>query len=174
MAGPAAAEQYVGFVSRMVAQGTAQHLFRADVETRLLALLNAYRQAKGLKALAADPALAAAARAHAADMALHGFLGHVASTGHDFDSRMHALRGGALVLPSMGENAAEVPRPSEDPAVLAQSLFQTWLASAPHLHTMVSRDYLKVATGVAIVNGKAYADQIFIGPEVQTNMLRAP
>ena len=75
-----------------------------------------------------------------------------------------------MVLPSMGENAAMVSARGGDPAVLAQQLFQAWLASPPHLHTLLSRDYMKVATGVAIAGGKAYADQIFIGPEVQTNL----
>jgi uncharacterized protein YkwD len=169
----AGAETYVGFVNRMTAVGSSQHAFQPAIEQQLFGLLNAFRRSKGLSTLGSAPGLQAAARAHALDMAQHNFMGHTASTGHNFDSRMHALRGGAMVLPSMGENAAMMYPPNGGAAAVARKLFQEWIASPPHYHTLVSRDYLRVATGVAIVNGKAYADQIFIGPEVVTNMMRA-
>jgi uncharacterized protein YkwD len=140
------------------------------VEQRLLALVNGYRHAHGLAALTDDAGLKGAARGHAADMALHNFLGHSATSGQDFDSRMHALRPGVMVLPAMGENAATMHPASSGEEAVAQQLFKAWLSSPPHLHTMLSRDYLKVATGVAVYNGKAYADQIFAGPAVQTNL----
>ncbi len=167
--GAAQAEQYAALLSRLLAQGQAQNMFQPTVEARLQALLNAYRVAHGKPPLADDAALKSAARGHAADMALHNFMGHTASSGHDFDSRMHALRPGVMVLPAMGENAAM--RSAGGAAdVLAQQLFQAWLNSPPHLHTLMSRDYLRVATGVAVFGGKAYADEIFVGPEVHTNM----
>lgn len=167
--GAARAEQYAVLLSRLLAQGQAQKLFQPAVEVKLQALLNAYRVAHGKAPLADDAALKSAARGHAVDMALHNFMGHTASSGHDFDSRMHALRPGVMVLPAMGENAAM--RSSGGAAdALAQQLFQAWLNSPPHLHTLISRDYLKVATGVAVYNGRAYADEIFVGPEVRTNM----
>jgi len=168
--GIAFAEPYVPFLSRILAQGSAQGLFQPAVEQRLLALVNDYRHMHGLVALAEDAGLKGAARGHAADMALHNFLGHSATTGHDFDSRMHALRPGVMVLPAMGENAATT-RPALGGAdAVAQQLFKAWLSSPPHLHTMLSRDYIHVATGVAVYGGKAYADQIFVGPAVQTNL----
>jgi uncharacterized protein YkwD len=163
------AEQYVQLMHRMLAQGDAQHLFQPAIEKRLFDMVNAYRRSHGANILAEDPAMKDAARAHAADMALHNFLGHVASSGHDFDSRMHALRPGVMVLPTMGENAAGMHRPSSAEFV-AQQLFSAWLASAPHLHTLLSRDYLKVATGVTIIDDRAYADQIFTGPQAVTNL----
>jgi len=165
----ARAEQYAQLMSRMLAQGDAQHLFQPAIEKRLFDMVNAYRRSHGANILADDPAMKGAARAHAADMALHNFLGHVASSGHDFDSRMHALRPGVMVLPTMAENAAGMHRPSSAEFV-AQQLFSAWLASAPHLHTLLSRDYLKVATGVTIIDDRAYADQIFTGPQAETNM----
>jgi uncharacterized protein YkwD len=167
--GSAQAEQYAALLSRLLAQGQAQNMFQPTVEARLQALLNAYRVAHGKPPLADDAALKSAARGHAADMALHNFMGHTASSGHDFDSRMHALRPGVMVLPAMGENAAMRPAGGAADA-LAQQLFQAWLNSPPHLHTLMSRDYLRVATGVAVFGGKAYADEIFVGPEVHTNM----
>ena len=167
---PVRAESYVGFVQRMAAESESQHLAQPSIEQQLLELENGYRRSKGLNALAFDPALRAAARAHALDMAQHHFMGHVASTGHDFDSRMHALHNGAMILPAMGENAAMV----SGTEAAARKLFKEWLASPPHQHTMVSRDYLRLATGVVVWNGQTYADQIFVGPEVQSNFNRAP
>jgi len=169
----ATAETYVNFVNRMTAVGAAQHAFQPAIEQQLFGLLNAFRKSKGLNPLGSALGLQAAARAHALDMAQHNFMGHTASTGHDFDSRMRALHNGAMVLPAMGENAAMMYPKNDGAAAVAQKLFQEWVASPAHYHTLVSRDYLRVATGVAILNSKAYADQIFIGPDVVTNMMRA-
>ncbi len=164
---PAHAESYVNLVSRLVAQGH----FETQIEQLLVAKVNAYRRSRGVQTLAPETEMAFAARAHAEDMALHGKLGHVASNGMDFDSRMRALRNGAMVLPAMGENAAVAPAKG-DANQIAEALFGAWIHSEGHRHTMVSRDYLKVSTGVTIVSGKAWADQIFVGPVVTTNILR--
>ena len=170
LSGPALAEPYAPFLSRLLAQGNAQNLFQPAVEQQLVVLVNGLRRTHGLIALADDAGLKGAARGHAADMALHNFLGHSATSGHDFDSRMHALRPGVMVLPAMGENAATMHPATGGAQAVAQQLFQAWLSSPPHLHTMLSRDFIRVATGVAIFGGKAYADQIFVGPQVQTNL----
>ena len=168
------AETYVAFVKRMSMAGQNQGLVQPSLEQELLGLVNGFRRSKGLNSLGFDPGLRAAARAHALDMAQHNFMGHQASTGQDFDSRMHALRDGAMVLPALGENAAMVPGAAFGTVDVAQRLFQAWLKSPPHYHTLVSRDYLTLATGVVLWNGRAYADQIFVGPEVTTNFNRAP
>ena len=162
------AETYVGLVSRLVAQGH----FEPQIEQLLLAKVNAYRRSRGVVALASETEMAFAARAHAADMAMQKRLGHVASNGMEFDSRMRALRNGPMFLPAMGENAAVAPARG-DANQIAEALFSAWLHSNPHRLTMVSRDYLKVSTGVTIADGKAYADQIFTGPAVTTNLMRA-
>ena len=161
------AESYVGFVSRLVAQGH----FEPEIEQALLARVNAYRHSRGVAALAPETEMAFAARAQAADMALQKRLGHVASNGMAFDSRMRALHNGAMVLPAMAENAA-VASARGDANQIADQLFSAWLHSEGHRLTMVSRDYLKVSTGVTIADGKAYADQIFVGPAVTTNFMR--
>jgi uncharacterized protein YkwD len=166
---PSVAEPYQALMQRLLAQGQAQALFQPAIENRLAQLVNGYRRGRGLNVLVEAPKMKGAARAHAADMALHNRLGHVASSGHDFDSRMHALRPGQMILPALGENAAMMSG-ALNPELEAQQLFKSWLASPPHLHTLSSRDYVGFATGVAVVGGRVFADQIFIGPEVQSNM----
>jgi uncharacterized protein YkwD len=167
-----ARETYVVFVARMVAQAQGENDIRPDLEAEIARLANAFRRSKGLPALKIDRAALGAARAHAMDMMLNNFMGHVASTGHDFDSRMRALNGGAMILPGMGENAARVSKPGDVNKAMAASLFQQWVKSASHRKTLLSRDYVKVATGVVSKGGRLYADQIFTGPQVQTNMNR--
>ena len=162
------AETYIGLVSRLVAQGH----FEPQIEQLLLAKLNAYRRSRGVAALVPETDMAFASRAHAAEMAMSKRLGHVASNGMEFDSRMRALHNGTLVLPSMAENAAVAPARG-DANQIADTLFGAWLHSEGHRLTMVSRSYIKVSTGVTIVDGKAYADEIFTGPTVTTNMMRS-
>jgi hypothetical protein len=86
---------------------------------------------------------------------------------------MRALRDGALVLPSMAENAARVSKADGDDDALARNLVAQWLGSPPHRHELESADYVAVATGAVHINGHVYADQIFVGAEVETNMNRA-
>jgi len=152
----AKAENYAQVVSRLGANGS----FHSDVEQLLLAKLNAFRASKGLPRLVADGAFTRAARAHAHDMAQRNYLGHVSADGLDFSDRMKALQGGRIGFVAMGENAAMM-YPPKSAAAVAETLFQSWLNSAPHLHNMQKPDFTKVATGVVFLNGKAYADQIF-------------
>jgi uncharacterized protein YkwD len=168
-----ARETYMALAQRLVVQAEAEKLVRADLEAELARLANAYRVSKGYHALRIDLSLRDAARAHAMDMMLGSFMGHVASSGHDFDSRMRALRGGAMTLPAMGENAARVSKPGVVDKAMAASLFQQWVKSPPHRKALLSRDYVYVATGVVSKSGVLYADQIFIGPQVETNIQRA-
>jgi len=157
----------------MVAQALSEHDVRADLEAELLRLANAYRVSLNLPVLRTDTANQAAARAHAMDMMIGNFMGHVASTGHDFESRMRALRPGVMVLQAMAENAARVTTPSTVDKAMAARLFQQWIKSAPHRHTLRSLDYVTVATGVVSRGGVLYADQIFVGPNLVTNMRSA-
>lgn len=166
----AAYETYLAMVERLNEQAMAQKLVRPDLEIELLQLANSYRQSQGLPALKMDKANQAAARAHALDMMQGHFMGHVASSGQGFESRMRALRPGQMFLPRLGENAARVSRPGVVDAKMAAGLFQQWVKSAPHRHNLVSRDYVSVATGVVSQGNVLYADQIFAGPEVKTNV----
>jgi uncharacterized protein YkwD len=107
------------------------------------------------------------------DMLLNNFMGHVSSTGHDFDSRMRALNAGALILPGMAENAARVTQTGKVDSAVATKLFEQWVKSPAHRKTLLSLDYLSVATGVVAKDGQVYADQIFTGPRSITNMSRS-
>jgi uncharacterized protein YkwD len=161
-----ARETYVQFAARMNSTGA----FQPQIEKMLFSKINAYRATQGKSILQTDPNLLSAARAHAQDMATHNFMGHVASTGHDFESRMRAFKGGGMqVLPSMGENAADIRVDGKTPDAVAEGLFQEWLHSEEHRRNMVSRDYIKAAMGVTVFNGKAYADQIFAGADMKSN-----
>lgn len=167
-----ARETYVQASARLAAQAISENLVRADLEAELFRLTNEFRASKGLRALRVDNTMRDDARAHALDMLQQGRVGHVASTGHDFDSRMNALKGGPMVMPVMGENAARVSKPGDVNAAMAGKLFQQWVNSAPHRKALLSRDFVKLAVGAVSKGGQLYADQIFTGPEVQTNMGR--
>ena len=169
----AARETYQQLVTRMVQLTATSHAERPDLERQLWQLVNDFRQSKGLNALKLNSSNHSAAVAHAMDMMQHNYMGHVASSGHDFDSRMRALRAGAMNLPSMGENAARLSHADLNDSRAAQKIFQQWVNSPPHRHALVSRDYVSVATGVVAQGDKIYADQIFVGPEVVTNIGRA-
>ena len=75
-----------------------------------------------------------------------------------------------LVLPMMGENAARVSKPGVVDNAMAAKLFQQWVKSAPHRKALLSRDFVKLAVGAVSKGGQLYADQIFTGPELKTNM----
>jgi uncharacterized protein YkwD len=167
-----AAETYVVLAQRLAVLAQSEHLVRPDLEAELAQLANSFRISKGLRPLRIDTSLQSPARAHAMDMMLGGFMGHVSSSGQDFDSRMRALKGGAMVLPAMAENAARVSKPGVVDKAMAASLFQQWVKSPTHRKALLSRDYVSLATGVVSKGGVLYADQIFVGPKVQTNMQR--
>ena len=168
-----ARETYRELVARLVSIAAAGGLEKPELEHALFRLTNEYRHANGLPGLVENQADRYASLAHAMDMMQHDFMGHVASTGQDFDSRMRALRDGALILPSMGENAARLRHVDVSDPLVAKKIFQQWVKSPPHRHALLSRDYVKVATGVVAQGDKVYADQIFVGPEVVSNMQRA-
>lgn len=167
-----ARETYRQLLTRMVQQAATSHAERPDLERQLWQLANDFRRAKGFNTLKLNDANHGAAVAHAMDMMQNNFMGHVASSGHDFDSRMRALRDGAMNLPSMGENAARLSKADVNDPQAAQKIFQQWVKSPSHRHTLLSRDYVSLATGVVAMDGKIYADQIFVGPEVVTNIGR--
>ncbi len=167
-----ARETYAAYVARITAHLPKGAAYREDLEAALRQAANAYRGSKGLKPLAeGDDTLAAAARAHAADMMQNDFVGHTSTSGSGFESRIRALNPGVLMLPRMAENAARERSKGPPDAAKAQRLFQQWVKSAAHAKTMRSRDYTSVATGVVEKDGKLYAVQIFQGPPLKTNMM---
>jgi uncharacterized protein YkwD len=138
---------------------------REDLESVIAGQANAYRQSKGISSLQASSRLRDAARAQAIDMMLNGYVGHKASSGHAFDSRMRAFLGGpVMMMPSMAENAARDTQKGEADAGKARRLFQQWVESRPHRKTLLNSGYKFVSTGVVQRGNKIWAVQIFFAP----------
>ena len=158
---PAEARSYKDYATALVQNLPQGAVFRPDLEAMLANYANAYRSSQGKPPLAPSDLFLVPARAHAADMMINNFIGHRASTGHDFDSRMRVFAGDITRFPAMAENAA---RESQDSAVdqaKARRLFQEWLDSPPHAKTLRSLDYAFVSTAVVQSGNKIWAVQIF-------------
>jgi uncharacterized protein YkwD len=165
-----ARETYVNLARRLNAAPPKGVVYRPDLEAALLQLANRYRRGLGKAALAPNAQLRIAARAHAADLLIQGAMGHVASTGQNFDSRMRALRGGALFLPAMAENAVRVRAKGLGDRQRLQNAMQLWIKSPSHRRALIDRSYRSVGTAVVMRGDQLYAVQIFSGPEVKTNI----
>ena len=138
---------------------------REDLEAQIAGQANAYRQSKGVASLQASPRLRDAARAQAIDMMLNGYVGHKASSGHEFDSRMRAFLGSpVMMMPRMAENAARDTQKGEADAGKARRLFQQWVESPPHRKALLNSGYKFVSTGVVQRGNKIWAVQIFFAP----------
>ena len=152
-----------------IARGSLRNLpaeasLREDLEAVIASQANAYRQSKGVKALQTSPLLRDAARAQAVDMMLNGYVGHKASSGHAFDSRMRAFLGRPMGLPQMAENAARDTQKGAADSTKARRLFQQWVESRPHRKTLLNSGYTFVSTGVVQRGNKIWAVQIFFAP----------
>jgi uncharacterized protein YkwD len=167
MAGP-----YLDFATSVTAHPPAGSMFRPDLEDELLRLANAYRSEKGKKPLQAGDFFVTAARAHAADMMLNNFMGHRASTGHDFSSRMAVFAGDVTRFPSLGENAARDTRKTPVDRAKARALFQQWVDSPSHRKALVSRSYQFVSTGVIQRGTSIWAVQIFYATPRQKGLFQ--
>lgn len=166
-----AQETYLQRANHMVERPPDGAQFNPSLEAAILAAVNGYRRSEGYSALRpADAKMAFAAKAQAMDLLVQGRVGHVSGNGYGFESRMRALRPGVMNLPSMGENAARSTRHGMSDAETAAYIVQQWIKSPTHRKAMVSRDYRTVAIGVAQRGGDTYAVQIFVGPEVKTNL----
>ena len=142
----------------------ADSRIREDLEAEIVARANAYRQTKGIGRLQASPLLRNAARAQAVDMMFNGYVGHRASSGHEFDSRMRVFLGSPMRLPQMAENAARDTQKGEADAAKAGRLFQQWVDSRPHRKTLLNKGYTFVSTGVVQRGNKIWSVQIFFAP----------
>ncbi len=159
----AAAGGYRAFVENLNANPPDGSAFRPDLEAALVSLASAYRIEQGKEPIAADDSLLLAARAHAADMMLNGFMGHNASTGLSFQGRLQALVGDVSKFPSIGENAARDTQDTPVDEAKARALFQQWVKSRTHRKVMVNRSFRLVSTGVIARGNKIWAVQIFFG-----------
>ena len=159
----ALAGSYADFARGLAANPPEGAGFRPDLEAELASLLNAYRAENGKDPVTPDPAFLEAARAHAADMMINGFMGHTASTGQNFQSRMRAFAGDITKYPSIGENAARDTQKTPPDAAKAQALFQQWIDSRTHRKNMLNRSFRFVSTGVIARGNSIWAVQIFFG-----------
>lgn len=167
---PAPAGTYFDYAEGLNANPPAGSAFRPDLEETLFQLANSYRVAERKDPLMSDPAFRKAARAHAADMMLHNFMGHKASTGQDFDSRMRVFVDDITRFPALGENAARDTQKTPVNAAKARALFQQWVNSPPHRKALRSRDYQFVSTGVIQRGNSIWAVQIFFAAPRATGL----
>lgn len=159
--GLAHAVGYKEFAESLVRQLPPDARFRPDLEEILAGYANTYRLEQHKEPLTANDLFLVAARAHAADMMLNGFLGHVASTGHNFDSRIRTFVGDITKFPAMAENAARESQNTPVDQAKTRRILQQWIDSPPHRKSLVSRDHAFVATAVVQRGNKLWAVQIF-------------
>lgn len=169
---PAAAGPYRDFVSGLNASPPGGSRFRPDLEATLAALVSAYRVEQGKEPIAPDDTFQAAARAHAADMMLNGFMGHSSSTGLGFQGRMQALLGDVTKYPSIGENAARDTQDTPADAGKARAILGQWTGSRTHRKVMVNRSFRFVSTGVIERGNSIWAVQIFFGTPRQKGLFQ--
>jgi uncharacterized protein YkwD len=109
----------------------------AQAERKVWTLLNADRARAGLPALAWDDALAAVARGHSADMAAHGFFGHLSPTTGAAADRVRKAGIDAMVVM---ENLARAFSPGEAERSL--------MSSPGHRANILNREATRVGIGV--------------------------
>jgi uncharacterized protein YkwD len=161
----ASAKTYLEMALGSLKNLPADARIREDLEAQIAGQANAYRQSKGVSSLQASSRLRDAARAQAIDMMLNGYVGHKASSGHEFDSRMRTFLGSPIMMmPRMAENAARDTQKGEADAGKARRLFQQWVESRPHRKTLLNSGYKFVSTGVVQRGNKIWAVQIFFAP----------
>lgn len=120
-----------------------------EARRAVLCLLNRQRAHHGLRPLAANAALARAARNHSLDMVRHRYFEHGA-----FVSRI--VRAGYLNgyrSYAVGENIAWGAGTSQTPAVMVRE----WMHSPPHRANILSRSYHQIGVGIALGTPTGYA-----------------
>jgi uncharacterized protein YkwD len=105
-------------------------------ERAVLAEINRFRAAHGLRAFRVDPRLQRAAKAHSQYMLAHGYFGH-----GDVSRRLqsYGVRGatGEVVAWRIGSGAPP------------QAVVAEWAASPPHRANLLSRRFRRVGVGLA-------------------------
>jgi len=115
----------------------SQSTILPNAEARLLAMVNRERRIHGLSLLISDTSLRVAARQHARDMALRGYVGHDSLRGQTMRARLAGfLRPGTRI----GENVAMVQTVEEG--------HRAFVASQPHLQNMLDPRFHRVGIGV--------------------------
>ncbi len=134
----------------------------ADAERYLRELTDRERAANGRATLAWDPALAAAARAHAEDMRDNGFIGHISARTGDLGDRLHHA-GYAFAYAS--ENIARATSLWEAMASL--------MRSPGHRRNLLSPEVTRIGIGVAITTD-AHGERTYVVTQVFAKPAPAP
>ena len=141
---PAVAESQPAPVARAAVPGDP------SVEAAVLALVNQARAAAGCGALTADPALAAVARAHSADMRDRDDISHTSPEGLSPFDRAEQVG----VDYSRAENIAYGQSD-------AAAVMQAWLESPGHRATILDCELTRLGVGVAEGTGGPWWTQLF-------------
>jgi uncharacterized protein YkwD len=120
-----------------------------SAEGQVLALVNVQRAAAGCGALTADPALAALARAHSADMRDRHFFDHVNPDG--LDPFQRAAKAGIVA------HAENIAYGQPDPA----AVMDAWMNSPGHRANILNCDLTRLGVGVAEGTGGPWWTQDF-------------
>lgn len=114
-------------------------LVQADLEKRVLSIVNEERRKAGLPRLAPQAQLAQAARAYSTDMATRNFFSHYSPEGTTVADRV-ALAGYGFAV--VGENVAWGQKD-------ARQVMNAWMASRGHKANILSPAYTEIGVGVA-------------------------
>ena len=141
-------------------------VFLPNEEGRLLAWMNRERKARGVSPLFLDVPLRSAARAHARDMALWGYIGHISRYGLSVRDRVaQFVRPGHRI----GENLAFVPTVEQG--------HLAFVSSSAHRQNMLDPAFRRVGIGVATMGeaGIMIAEDFtdFAGPRPHPSPHRA-
>ena len=138
------------------------------LERALFNEVNRERAALGLPVLRPSPALAAVARAHSADMAARGALGHLSADGATYTRRLEAA---GVLFAANGENVGASN--TADPGKLHAALMNT----GGHRENILNAGFDELGVGAARApDGTWYVTQAFIGsvavrPEAEVRAL---
>jgi uncharacterized protein YkwD len=118
----------------------------SDLDTNLLAELNAVRADHGLRPLRLDAGLTSAAAQHSLEMVEAGYFGHESADGSVFWKRIKRY------YPRVGPGSWEVGENLlwRAPAVCAKGAVRAWLQSPGHRENLLGRSYRDV--GIAAVH----------------------
>ena len=114
-----------------------------QVQSALLAQINAFRASHGLARLRLSPALTTAASVHSGQMARLGYFSHDSANGASFSRRIaqfYRLRG--FHSWSVGENLVW-----GGPAIGAIRAFRLWLGSPPHRANLLTPRWREIGLG---------------------------
>jgi uncharacterized protein YkwD len=125
------------------AQSRGKTAQMVQLQTSLLAQINAFRSAHGLVRLKISGALTRTADGHSAQMAKLGFFSHNSANGQSFSQRIaQAYPARGFHSWSVGENLVW-----GGPDIGAARAFRLWVASPPHLANLLNSRWREIGLG---------------------------